>query len=168
MSPPRSCSCWWQACLCCQGRSVDWREWHCALAAPCGETHSQGPCAPSGFSTDLNNCKTQKWFALGRNKTSQELNVTLGKKNSDRNRIRHFPAVTNVIQREQGDSKWWFMYRLHQEKGLSQVNKITQTKINRTPIYSSQKKKVKILKSLSNYISLKITTLRDMVIRTAA
>lgn len=67
-SPPPSCLCWWRACLCCRGHSVDWQGWHCVLAAPCGETHSQGPCAPSGFSTDLNNCKMHKGFARGRNK----------------------------------------------------------------------------------------------------
>lgn len=67
-SPPLSCLCWWQACLCCQGRSADWQGWHFELAAPCGETHFQGPCAPSGFSNDLNNCKTHKGFAHCRDK----------------------------------------------------------------------------------------------------
>lgn len=62
-SPPLFCSCWRQACLCSRGHSVDLQVWHFLLAAPCGETRSRGPCAPSGFSIDLNNCKTQKRFA---------------------------------------------------------------------------------------------------------
>lgn len=61
--PPLLCSCWRQACLCSPGRSVDLQAWHFLLAAPCGETRSRGPCAPSGFSSDLNNCKTQRRFA---------------------------------------------------------------------------------------------------------
>lgn len=68
-SPPLFCSCWRQACLCSQGHSVDLQVWHFLLAAPCGETRSRGPCAPSGFSIDLNNCKTQKRFAKHRNVT---------------------------------------------------------------------------------------------------
>lgn len=77
-SPPPSCLWWWQACLCCRGRSVDWLGWNCGLAAPCGETHSLGPCAPSGLSTDLNNCKMHKGFAQGKDKTSREQVLHIG------------------------------------------------------------------------------------------
>lgn len=62
-SRPLFCSCWRQVCLCSRGRSVDLQVWCSWLAAPCGETRSRGPCAPSGFSIDLNNCKTQRRFA---------------------------------------------------------------------------------------------------------
>lgn len=73
MPPPPSCPWTWQASRCCRGRSADWPGWRCVPAAPCGETHSLGPCAPSGVSSDLNNCKTHRGFGQGTGKSSQEL-----------------------------------------------------------------------------------------------